>query len=206
MFSPKKILLALSLALAVAVTATITLYKPPLYMAEPGTTRWVTESEAQGTFAAVKNGNGTHGLAMSVWNTTDSVLFHGDLVMWDTTTAATSAGGVKRYGVRRYLGVLSDRKRVAGWAFGDISKSSQGGRGAILVFGYHNGIKTSTSGGIVAGSPFRISTINGAVVNAGDSLSMEVGYCTGGTAGVLNTVSHIKGYVNALGLRVGGSL
>ena len=204
--SLKKILLPLAVLTAVAATMVVSRYEVPLYMAEPGTTRWVSEAEAQGTFAAVKNGTGTHGLAKSVWNTTDSVLFHGDLVMWDTTTAAVTAGGYKRYGVRRYLGVLSDRKRIAGWAFGDIAKSSQGGRGAILVFGYHNFVKTSTSNGIVAGSPFRISAVNGSVVNAGDSLSMAVGYAVGGNAGVLNTVTHFKGYVNALGLKVGGSL
>jgi hypothetical protein len=170
--------------------------------------RWVgpDEADAQVTFSASRGGTGSWGLVQPVWNTVDSTITDGDIVMYDTT-AASASFTEKRMGVRHYLGVLSDRKRIAGVAYGDISRSSQGGRGSVLIWGYHNFVKYSLPSGTVGGAPIRVSAITGSVVNAGDSISMQVGYVTGGVAGLSGTMSHVKARVNFLTFgKLAGSL
>lgn len=80
--------------------------------------------------------NTAYGLKMPVYNSTDSLILDGDLVMADST-ASTAYINSDRPVVRKYLGLSLDRPRVLGIAVGNINKSSQGGTGTILIWGYH---------------------------------------------------------------------
>lgn len=149
------------------------------------------------------------GLRIPVWNSSDSLIVSGMVVQLDTTTAATS--DLKVFVVKRYTGTLSDRDRVIGVAAGNIARSSQGGNGSVLIYGYHPGVFASVSNA-TAGSYIRLSTINGAVKDAGDSLSMAVGWCispvTGTTSAAQgsNTRYRVKAFVNFLTSKIIGAL
>jgi len=199
----KKILLPIALVatLAVAWSVNYNEIRRPYTLEEvslqhePGEMFYFTPKQADAQVAGSITGAGAWGYMIPVFNVqADTTIFAGSVVCWDTTAT------IKKAGVKLYSGTLSDRKKVAGIAVGDIQRAQLGnGRGTILVWGYSPSIKSSTSDGIVAGSPFRVSTVNGAMVNAGDSLSMQAGYCTGGVAGTYQTTSRIKGYVTLIG-------
>lgn len=125
-------------------------------------------------------GTSNYGIYVSAVNATDSTLFSGEVVMIDTTTAATT--NVKRIAVRRYLGVLSDRFRIVGVVADDrIAGHNRRGVGRILIWGYHPGVYVNISN---AGAKAPLKAGAGAASLAvADSVSMAVGYVIGGVAG-----------------------
>lgn len=131
------------------------------------------------SFSADKYGTGRVGITFPCFNTLDSTVLSGTLLMIDTTTT------VKHMGVTPYDGTLSNRKRVCGWASGNLPKRSLGGAGAMIVWGFVPDIKMSASN-TAAGAPLRVGTLHGSVKEAGDSLSMQVGYTIRGPSGTIN--------------------
>lgn len=178
-------LLGASLVLAAALALQVTLHRPSVEPQSYSDNRtafgpewqWIPDANAQTTGASM-TGTGGWGRVIPVWNTlADTLIVSGTLVMWDTTST------IKRLGVRPYDGTLSNRKRVAGWAFGPIPAANNGnGRGSIIIEGYVPDMKISI-GNATAGQVYRVGTLHGAVKDGSDSVSMAVAYCLGATTG-----------------------
>lgn len=131
---------------------------------------------AQVTF--VKSGTGLSGIVVPVTNTVDSLIYEGELVMIDTTATT------KRIGVKRYDGTALGRFRIVGIATANIKKSSQGGAGNVLIWGYHP--RAHAVKALAAGVLVRPGAINGSLAAGGDSASMAVGRVLTGVAGATN--------------------
>lgn len=115
---------------------------------------------------------------VTVWNTTDSTITDGSVVMTDTTST------IKRVGVRNYLAASATRHRVLGLAYGNIPRSSTGQPGRVLILGYHPNALLAASN-LSAGGVLKVSlSLNGCLA-AGDTLSGNVGYLLGGNVGTI---------------------
>ena len=137
----------------------------------------IQQAHAQ-AFPNSMTGTGRTGIIIPAWNTVDSVIFNGEIVMIDTTAT------VKRFGVRRYDGGLANRVRVVGIAATDFPKSSRGGSGSVLIWGYHD--RAHAVKAMAAGQVLKIGAINGSLATAGDSLGMGVARVVRGVAGATN--------------------
>ena len=131
-------------------------------------------ASAQALSAYNKNTNTAVGHIIGVSNASDSTIFDGEVVNLDTTTVASAPGNQRIY-VRRYIPAGPARQRVIGLAVGTIMKSSQGGSGQILIYGYHPRARIQLS----TMTPFQILksslACTGAMV-AGDSTAATVGF------------------------------
>lgn len=126
----------------------------------------------------VKSGTGLAGIVIPVTNTVDSLIYDGELVMIDTTAT------VKRIGVKRFDGTALGRFRIVGIAAGNVNKSSKGGNGQVLIWGYHP--RAHAVKALAAGVLVRPGAVNGSLAAGGDSASMAVGRVLTGVAGATN--------------------
>lgn len=121
---------------------------------------------------------GAWGDIVPCFNTIDSLIVDGTVVVVDTTTT-TKRGGVRPYTVA--LGGLG-RFRAVGIAVGNIPRSSQGGVGRILLRGYHPRARVGASNA-TAFQQLKVSTTIAHSFAVGDTVQGNVGYIIGGNAG-----------------------
>lgn len=135
---------------------------------------------AAGTASAqityVKSGTGAAGWMAPVFNAIDSLIVDGTIVSVDTTAA--SGTNLKRIVVRPYAGTAITRPRCIGVAVGPIQRSSRGGNGTILLWGYHPGAKIAASN-VSANTMIKVGVVHGAFASSADSLSGQVGWFIG---------------------------
>lgn len=134
-------------------------------------------AQAQGLYGS-RTGTGVLGQVIPAWNTTDSLIYDGQVVMIDTTST------IKRFGVKRYDGSHASRPRVIGLAVGNIPRSSSGGNGTVLIWGYHPGAHATKA--LAAGALLELSTLNGSLAIS-DSMSQNVARVITGVAGATTT-------------------
>ncbi len=114
----------------------------------------------------------------TVWNTTDSTITDGSVVMVDTTST------IKRIGVRNYLAGSGTRNRCFGLAYGNIPRSSTGASGRVLITGYHPNALLAASN-LSAFNTLKVSlSLNGCLA-LGDTLAGNVGILMGGNVGTI---------------------
>ncbi len=130
--------------------------------------------------SADKFGTSAWGNIIPVWNTIDSVIVDGSLVVIDTTAT------IKRLGIRPYLPASTVRTRVLGIAVGDIARSSRGGAGKVLLYGYHPRARVGASSGVAAGAVLKPSLSIAHSFALGDSISGSSAYVIGGNAGAFS--------------------
>ena len=135
-----------------------------------------TAHAQSGLTGASKLGTEAWGQIIPVWNTTDSLIYDGSVVVLDTTST------IKRLGVRNHIPASTSRFQVLGLAVGDISRSSRGGTGKVLVYGYHPRARVGASG-VLFGANLKFGTINGSLALA-DTVQATVAVVLGGNAGV----------------------
>lgn len=120
---------------------------------------------------------------VSVWNTTDSTITDGSVVVVDTTSI------IKRIGVRNYLPASQNHTRVLGLAYGNIPKSSTGQPGRVMITGYHPNALIGASG-VTAFQTLKYSlSINGSLA-AADTVSSICGIVLGGNPGSITGVRY----------------
>lgn len=142
-----------------------------------------------------KLGTSPVGEMMTVWNTTDSAIVDGSIVVIDTTAS------IKRIGVRNYI--QNNRFRVLGIAAGEIPKSSKGSPGKVLIRGYHPRALVGASN-VAAATTLKISlSVNGSF-SAADTVGGVSAWVLGSNAGVYPGVRY-KYKVWFLGPRVAGA-
>ena len=95
----------------------------------------VVAGNASAQVTYTKSGNSAAGIIVPVFNSVDTLLVDGTWLMADTTTAATT--NLKRIVVKKWGSVVTADTRFVGIAVGPIQKSSKGGNGNMLVYGYH---------------------------------------------------------------------
>lgn len=174
----KKILLAVSAALLLLVVASIvTVYVAPKSAVAQTISGFYDKfgTKKLGTLTIPSTVANTY---CTVWNTTDSTITDGSVVMCDTTST------IKRIGVRNYLAASATRHRILGLAYGNIPRSSTGAPGRVLILGYHPNAIVAVSN-LSAGGVLKVSlSVNGSLA-AGDTLSGNVGYVLGGNSGTI---------------------
>mgnify|MGYP001608736021 CR=1 FL=1 len=139
----------------------------------------------------VKSGTGTTGFIIPVFNAIDSLIADGTIVSIDTTLA--SGTNLKRIVVRPYAGTSITRAKCVGVSVGSIARSSRGGVGNVLVWGYHANAKMNASG-LTANIPLKVSpATHGAFGTGVDSLSGQIGVFFGYNAN--STVANSRGKV-----------
>jgi hypothetical protein len=148
-------------------------------------------SAQEGLLAYSKTGTGTQGMMLAVYNVVDSLIADGTICSVDTVAAAS--GGTLRFVVRPYAGTALTRSKCIGIAAGTIRKSSQGGSGRVLVWGYHANAKMAATG-ISANTMVKISpAVHGAFAASADTLSAQVGWFIGYTSS--STAANSRGKV-----------
>lgn len=142
---------------------------------------------------AERSGTAIWGIKIPVWNTTDSLISDGMIVVLDTTTTAVTSGGEKRLGVRAFLPASHQRYRVVGIAAGNIQKSSRGGNGAVLVYGYHPRAFLQNSAAASAFGAIKISlSVEGSFV-AADSAGTAIGTLIAQNPGIVTNINGASG-------------
>lgn len=137
-----------------------------------------------------KSGTSTTGMTIPVFNAIDSLIPDGTVVSIDTTAA--SGTNLKRIVVRPYAGTAITRPRCIGLANGSIARSSRGGNGNVLIWGYHANAKMAASG-LTANSGMKVAVVHGALTTSADSLSGQIGVFIGYNS--LSTAANSRGKV-----------
>lgn len=122
---------------------------------------------------------------VGVANAVDSILYDGELVMVDTTTAASS--NIKRIAVKRFDGTALGRLRVIGIVAGNIPKSSLRGTGKVLTWGFHPRAYVGLSN-LAANSAIKIGLLN-AMFQGADTLEAGCGYAISRSSASTSTVN-----------------
>jgi hypothetical protein len=119
----------------------------------------------------------------TVWNTTDSLIVDGSVVVIDTTAT------IKRIGVRNFIPGTTARGRCLGLAYGNIPRRTTGVSGRVLITGYHPNALIGASGL----APFNLiktsCTVTGSLALA-DTTAGIVGIIAGGNAGTVTGVRY----------------
>lgn len=112
------------------------------------------------------------GHMVPVFNASDSLIFDGELVSLDTTTATSN--NLRIY-VRRYIPAAAARQHTLGLAVGTIAKSSQGGAGQVLIQGFHPRARLALSN-MVPYAPLKVSLLTTGSLAQGDTVAGNCGF------------------------------
>lgn len=137
-----------------------------------------------------KSATSSAGMVIPVFNAIDSTIVDGTVVSIDTTAA--SGTNLKRIVVRPYAGTAITRPRCIGLARGPIARSSRGGQGNVLIWGYHANAKMAAST-LTANSGLKVAVVHGALTTSADSLSGQIGVFIGHNSN--STAANARGKV-----------